>query len=314
MSTEKVRDPSHAERGLPPSKFRKSDFFNYHPPFSVLLLEFLVWLFLFFVCFLEPNGGLAAVIRSDDEYIGLLKKCSASSCDGWMQGATSSSSDSSSSSSDALRRSLTPRAIDSSIDLANFYLTTGLAALCSFWLMTYTFLFTFYRFSTSPPPPPPTQGEEGQEEPKTRWGRMKRGWKRFVFRVSRLYVFFLGWIVLGVACAASWQVQKASGDGGSVGLALIFLHASWILLFICAFLEISRGSLRRRADLGWLGCLCLPFFSRCKTRATKKWERAEGGEADDDAQEGRTKKRKEDREGRSRSRTRTGRKRRERDV
>ncbi|ODO06557.1 hypothetical protein I350_03912 [Cryptococcus amylolentus CBS 6273] len=181
----KARDPSDAERGLPPSKFRKSDFFNYHPPFSVLLLEFLVWLVLFFVCFLEPNGGLAAVIKSDDEYIGLLKKCSASSCDGWMQGATSSSSDSSSSSSDASRRSLSPRAIDSSIDLANFYLTTGLAALCSFWLMTYTFLFTFYRFSTSPPPPPPTQGEEEEDEPKTRWGRMKRGWKRFVFRLVR---------------------------------------------------------------------------------------------------------------------------------
>ncbi|WVQ74757.1 hypothetical protein IAR50_004362 [Cryptococcus sp. DSM 104548] len=311
MPNEKARDSSDAERGLPPSNFRKSDFFNYHPPFSVLILEFLVWLFLFFVCFLEPSGGLAAVIKSDDEYIGLLKKCSASSCDGWLEGATSS--DLPSSSSDVSRRSISPRDIDSSIDLSNFYLTTGLAVLCCFWLMTYTFLFTFYRFSTTPPPPPPADGkEEEEEEPRSRWGRMKRGWKRFVFRVSRLYVFFLGWIVLGVACAASWQVEKASSDGGSVGLAVILLHASWILLFICAFLEISRGSLRRRADLGWLGCVCMPFFSRCKTRATKKWERAEGGE-EDDRRERRKKKRKDkgEKEERTKSRARTGSKRRE---
>lgn len=88
MSSSKRRpqNPSDAERGSPttssPSYLssssrapgRKSDYFNYHPPFSILLLEFIVWLFLFFVCFLSPNGGLAAVVKSDDEYVGVLSE------------------------------------------------------------------------------------------------------------------------------------------------------------------------------------------------------------------------------------------------
>lgn len=81
MSSSKrhAQDPSEAEKGSPITSSsrapgRKLDYFNYHPPFSILILEFLVWLFLLFVCFLNPNGGLAAVVKSDNEYIGILSK------------------------------------------------------------------------------------------------------------------------------------------------------------------------------------------------------------------------------------------------
>lgn len=79
-SRHRAQNPSDAERGSPTTSSssrapgRKSDYFNYHPPFFILLLEFTVWLFLFFVCFLSPNGGLAVVIKSDDEYVGVLSE------------------------------------------------------------------------------------------------------------------------------------------------------------------------------------------------------------------------------------------------
>lgn len=81
MSSSKshAQDPSDAEKGysITPSSRApggKLDYFNYHPPFSILVLEFLVWLFLLFVCFLNPSGGLAAVVKSDNEYVGILSK------------------------------------------------------------------------------------------------------------------------------------------------------------------------------------------------------------------------------------------------
>lgn len=151
------------------------------------------------------------------------------SCDVWMQSSSSlSSSDTSSRRSFNLKRDLT-----STIDSSDFFLTTGLAALASFWLMTYTFLFTFCRFCSSAPSNGATDGSGGgdgeneheDEDEKgrrlTRWRRMKRSLKRFAFRVSRIYVFILGWIVFGVACAASWQVKVASSDGGSVGTGVL---------------------------------------------------------------------------------------------
>lgn len=66
---------------------------------------------------------------------------------------------------------------------------------------------------------------------------MKRSLKRFAFRVSKIYVFILGWIVFGVACAASWQVKVASSDGGSVGTGVlceyrVFLPAFFYLFYI----------------------------------------------------------------------------------
>lgn len=78
-SRHRAQNPSDAERGSPTTSSsrapgRKSDYFNYHPPFFILLLEFTVWLFLFFVCFLSPNGGLAAVVKSDNEYVGVLSE------------------------------------------------------------------------------------------------------------------------------------------------------------------------------------------------------------------------------------------------
>ncbi|WVQ82040.1 hypothetical protein IAT38_004168 [Cryptococcus sp. DSM 104549] len=305
MSTEKrTRTQSDAEKGQAGSTTsrspnRQDDFFNYHPPFGVVVIEFLVWLFLFFVCFLSPNGGLSTVVKGDKEYVGLLRKCTETSCDGWMASSSSGTSSSDTPAAAASRRSLTPRAIDSSLNLSDFYLTTGLAALSCFWLMTYAFLFTLHRFFTSPPPP---YASDDDDESKSlgRWARMRRGYKRFVYRVGRIYVFMLGWIVLGVACAASWQIKLASGDGGGIGMGVLLLHASWILLFICTYLEISRGALRKRADLGWASCTCLPFFDRCKVRATKKWDgRDEDGDEDE---EGDSRRR-----GKSRDRGRKGR-------
>lgn len=151
------------------------------------------------------------------------------SCDGWMQSSSSSSSSLSSSDTSSRRSFNLKRDLTSTIDLSDFFLTTGLAALASFWLMTYTFLFTFCRFCSSAPSNGATDrngGEDGENEHEdedekgrrlARWRRMKRSLKRFAFRVSRIWVFILGWIVFGVACAASWQVKVASSDGGSVG-------------------------------------------------------------------------------------------------
>lgn len=265
------------------------------------------------------------------------------SCDGWMQSSSSlSSSDTSSRRSFNLKRDLT-----STIDLSDFFLTTGLAALASFWLMTYTFLFTFCRFCSSAPSNGATDGSGGgdgeneheDEDEKgrrlTRWRRMKRSLKRFAFRVSRIYAFILGWIVFGVACAASWQVKVASSDGGSVGTGVLceyrvffqpffpystllnersVLHASWILLFICSFLEISRGNIRKRVDTGWGSCTCLPFFGICKRRGFRKWSKSENGGNEDKEEKGEGKRRSRSRrtvgEKNSRSRSRTANKRR----
>ncbi|OXG24386.1 hypothetical protein J008_03675 [Cryptococcus neoformans] len=322
-SRHRAQNPSDAERGSPTTSSssrapgRKSDYFNYHPPFFILLLEFTVWLFLFFVCFLSPNGGLAVVIKSDDEYVGVLRSCTMTSCNGWMQSSSSDiSSDTNSRRSFNSKRDLT-----STIDLANFFLTTGLAALCSFWLMTYTFLFTFYRFCSSIPSNGARGrdgGGDGEQEDEdtdekgrrlTRWRRMKRSLKRFAFRVSRIYVFMLGWIVFGVACAASWQVKVASSDGGTVGTGVLLLHASWILLFVCSFFEISRGNLRKRVDTGWGSCTCIPFFGICKRRGFRKWGKSEGDSDVDKVGEkegeriGRTRRRRNEEEN-SRSRSR----------
>ncbi|OXG79553.1 hypothetical protein C348_03929 [Cryptococcus neoformans Gb118] len=321
-SRHRAQNPSDAERGSPTTSSsrapgRKSDYFNYHPPFFILLLEFTVWLFLFFVCFLSPNGGLAAVVKSDNEYVGVLRSCTMTSCNGWMQSSSSDiSSDTNSRRSFNSKRDLT-----STIDLANFFLTTGLAALCSFWLMTYTFLFTFYRFCSSIPSNGARGrdgGGDGEQEDEdtdekgrrlTRWRRMKRSLKRFAFRVSRIYVFMLGWIVFGVACTASWQVKVTSSDGGSVGTGVLLLHASWVLLFVCSFFEISRGNLRKRVDTGWGSCTCIPFFGICKRRGFRKWGKSEGDRDVDKVGEkegeriGRTRRRRDEEEN-SRSRSR----------
>ncbi|KIR34897.1 hypothetical protein I352_03150 [Cryptococcus deuterogattii MMRL2647] len=333
MSSSKshAQDPSDAEKGssITPSSRApggKLDYFNYHPPFSILVLEFLVWLFLLFVCFLNPNGGLAAVVKSDNEYVGILRSCTLTSCDGWMQSSSSSSSSLSSSDTSSRRSFNLKRDLTSTIDLSDFFLTTGLAALASFWLMTYTFLFTFCRFCSSAPSNGATDGSDGGDGETehedadekgrrlTRWRRMKRSLKRFALRVSRIYIFILGWVVFGVACAASWQVKVASSDGGSVGTGVLLLHASWILLFICSFLEISRGNLRKRVDTGWGSCTCLPFFGICKRRGVRKWSKSEndGNEDKDGKREGKRRSRSKRTVGEknSRSRSRTANKRR----
>lgn len=215
------------------------------------------------------NSGLTGA----DDVLPCVGSCTMTSCNGWMQSSSSDiSSDTNSRRSFNSKRDLT-----STIDLANFFLTTGLAALCSFWLMTYTFLFTFYRFCSSIPSNGARGrdgGGDGEQEDEdtdekgrrlTRWRRMKRSLKRFAFRVSRIYVFMLGWIVFGVACAASWQVKVASSDGGSVGTGVLCKYRFSFLVLFCLTKDqyytphgsssLSVHSLRYRGETfvrGWI--------------------------------------------------------------
>lgn len=87
------------------------------------------------------------------------------------------------------------------------------------------------------------------------------------------------------------------------------LHASWILLFVCSFFEVSRGNLRKRVDTGWGSCTCIPFFGICKRRGFRKWGKSEGDRDVDKVGEkegeriGRTRRRRDEEEN-SRSRSR----------
>ncbi|WWD16420.1 hypothetical protein CI109_100846 [Kwoniella shandongensis] len=271
---------------------RPPDYFNYNPPAGLVSIEFAIWLLVLLVCFMSPNGsgGLGAIVKTDDTFVGLLRQCSLTSCQGWMSTAASTSSSSASSSdsatSSATRRSasLTTRDLTSSLDLPNFFLTTGLASLVSFWMITITyFIFVLPRFFTTPPSPsnPTETDNEG------RIVRLKRSYKVFAYRTSRIYLFILGFILLGVAGDASWKVEQAGGEGGGVGIGLILLHASWILTFLSTYLELSRGKIRRWADLGWFGFTCLPCAAKLKVRANKKWDsKSDDGDGDVDQSTG----------------------------
>ncbi|OCF38761.1 hypothetical protein I317_07442 [Kwoniella heveanensis CBS 569] len=279
---------------------RRSDYFNYHPPLLLVILEFLVWIFLLLVCFASPNGGLAAVVKGDDgNYVGVLRKCSKTSCDGWMAAsATGGGSDTTS----KAKRDV------SSIDLASFYLRAGLASLSCFWLMTYTLIFLLTRYISSSPPPP-----SASSSPKNgRWG-LRDMFKRFSWRISRIFTFFLVFIVFGVACDATWQVKVAGVGAAGIGLGVILLHASWLLLILCTYLEISRGHIRAKAELTYWGCGFLQFCPSYKQRAIDKWdgvssaEQGAGlanGEDDEDGRSGSGHRSKRKQRGRSRSRTR----------
>ncbi|WVO17704.1 hypothetical protein L204_105402 [Cryptococcus depauperatus] len=265
---EKPTDSSSTNPG------RENDFFNYCPPFSLLLMELLVLVFFGLVCFSNPNAGLAAVVKSDSEYIGLLSKCSVSSCDGWMAGASSgsagsgtnpgsrSSTDTPATGSPASRRGVSKRALDSTINLSDFYLTTGLAALACFYMVLYTLLFSIARWFTDPP--------VDEDIKDTLCCVPRASIKIFIFRTSRIYVFFLTLTAFGVACSASRQVQLASKDGGKFGMAVVFLHISWVLLLICTCLEIFRNSIRKWADTKWISCNC--FFPSHRKKAEAKWK------------------------------------------
>ncbi|WVF72646.1 hypothetical protein IAT40_007464 [Kwoniella sp. CBS 6097] len=252
---------------------RPSDFFNYHPPLLLVILESIVWIFLLLVCFASPNGGLAAVVKGDDgSYIGVLRKCSKNSCDGWMAASAAAAGEG---------NTKTKRAI-SSIDLSSFYLRAGLASLSCFWLMTYTLIFLLTRYISSSPPLP-TSSEESK---RGRWG-LRDMFKRFSWRISRIFTFFLVFIVFGVACDASWQVKVAGVGFAGIGLGVILLHASWLLLILCTYLEITRGTIRAKADLTYWGCGFLQFCPSYKQRAIDKWdgmnsaERGEEGLSED---------------------------------
>ncbi|WVW85803.1 hypothetical protein I302_107841 [Kwoniella bestiolae CBS 10118] len=269
---------------------RPSDYFNYHPPVLTLVLSFVVWLMLLLVCFVAPSGGLTAIFTSGGDYIGVLRKCTASSCDAWMATDTSSSSSPASLISSQEKRAPSSSSADaggaSTSDLSNFYLTTGLAALASFWLMTYTLLFIIVRYFSSHLPSNPNDRDQ-KPDTKDDGGRTRRFWrsiknpfKRFAFRTSRIFLFFLSWTMLGVALDATIKVFSITGGSG-FGTGVILLHLSYIFLFFLTYIELSRGSIRRKSDLSIWGCKCLQFCPSYNRRARRKWEdydAARGGE------------------------------------
>ncbi|KAK8861661.1 hypothetical protein IAR55_002484 [Kwoniella newhampshirensis] len=317
MSDKTPTDLDQAERGhptsfsssSPPSPDRNGgkeraanrapDFFNYHPPVGLVVLEFVVCLLVLLVCFMAPNGGISTIVKKgNSDFVGLLRECSQSSCQGWMSTAgsnTNSTTPTSSSSNSAAPSSARRRDLQTDLDLSSFYLTTGLASLVSFWMITISFyIFIVPRLFTSPPL---AWSSSSDEIPSGggRMDRLRRSFKIFAYRISRIYLFVLGFLLLGIAGSATFLAVKArSEDGGSIGIGLILLHASWILCFMATYLEISRGKIRRSADLGWFGFTCLPCAVRLKVRANKKWDshafqkgtRGEGG--DEEADDGKT--------------------------
>ncbi|WVQ68160.1 uncharacterized protein L199_006366 [Kwoniella botswanensis] len=246
---------------------RPSDYFNYHPPILTLILSFAVWLILLLVCFVSPSGGLTVVFEDGGDYVGVLRKCTASSCDAWMATAQSSSSSSSSGSSNPSKRAATTS------DLSNFYLTTGLATLASFWLMTYSLLFIIIRYFSTNLPTNDHKPEISNDGSSMRrmWRGFKNPIKKFAFETSRIFLFFLSWTMLGVAFDATIKVFSITGGSG-FGMGVILLHLSHSFLFFLTFLEISRGSIRRKVDLSMWGCKCFQFCPSYNRRARRKWE------------------------------------------
>ncbi|WWC63122.1 uncharacterized protein I303_105722 [Kwoniella dejecticola CBS 10117] len=323
------------------SPARSTDYFNYHPPTLTVLFSFIVWLALLLVCFVRPNNGITALFQNDQDYIGLLRKCSATECYAWLStsessGASSSTSSTSeglsmsdilpgsesdsSGSSGSSSSSRSKRAgtsftsssgglgiADTTSDLSNFYLTTGLASIAEFWLMTYTLIFILIRYFSKHLPtaqgpegrPKDEKGnsiKEGTREKIRRWFKsFKNPLKRVSFKLSRIFLFFAGWIVLGISLDATVQMIGTPGSN-SIGLGLILLHVCWVLLFLITYLELSRGSIRRKADQTLWG---LQFRHRLRERARNKWadydaaRKSRGGAS---SSEHRVKKEERDRE------------------
>ncbi|WWC90853.1 uncharacterized protein L201_005790 [Kwoniella dendrophila CBS 6074] len=282
---------------------RSTDYFNYHPPLLILLLAFTVWLFLLLICFTSPqNGGLSVVFQDGTDYIGVLIKCTASSCDPWMSSDGSSSSTSSSSSSSSTSETSSSSSSSSSTttsssrnnvnvkrgeatssDLSNFFLTTGLATLASFWLMSYSLLFIIMRYISSKLP---LSGEDEEVELntekwsksestrkylKSHWKSFKNPIKKFAFKTSRIFLFFLSWTLLGVSLDATVKSVKVTGGNG-FGIGLILLHICWVILLFITYIEISRGTIRRKLDLTFWGFKCLQVCPSYNRRSKRKWE------------------------------------------
>ena len=165
-------------------------------------------------------------------------------------GSTSSSS---SGSKRELRRQLSPRgsSVDSIISLPDLYLTTGLAALASFYILFYTVILTsLVRLSlfSDPPLPLPTDPAERRAQS---W---RDGLKRFAYRACRAFVLVNWFVLLGVAGRCTQlALQVRSGlslsgsDGVGVGIgreSLAFEDCSKLIWVQCYF---SRGYCSRFA-------------------------------------------------------------------
>ncbi|ORX38644.1 hypothetical protein BD324DRAFT_621768 [Kockovaella imperatae] len=211
-------------RDRDPEKRPPDPFENYQYPndrgflrILLLLLELLGVVLLFVLCFAPPNlaSGSVSVLRdtAGEEFVGVLRKCSASTCDPWLGGST----DASSASSDSL-------------DFPTMYLTTGLATLSAFWILLYLLIFTFIRFAFFGVPPSIESSGKRQ------------AWKRFAYRATRVWLVVLciliGAILLDVIVKGSQyrSLEKLSGiDGVGPGIASESLRYQ--------FQKVSGGSI-----------------------------------------------------------------------
>ncbi|WWC66570.1 uncharacterized protein I206_100473 [Kwoniella pini CBS 10737] len=273
---------------------RSTDYFNYHPPFLLVISCFIIWIFLLLVCFTQPNNGFTAIFQDGEDYVGVLRKCSQTTCDAWMSSSSSSSTSSNSesslknilpgsnsssnssskssstSSSSESSNSNIKRAVTTS-DLSNFYLTTGLACLASFWLITYILIFIIIRYLSSNLPIIKEKNQNKKNELskfKKIWKSFKNPIKRISFKLSRIFLFFLSWLLLGISFDVTIKVFNVTGING-IRIGVFVLHICWILLFFIFFIEISRGSLRRKLDMTFWG---LQFRFKHRNRALNKWK------------------------------------------
>ncbi|RSH88605.1 hypothetical protein EHS25_002832 [Saitozyma podzolica] len=263
---------------------------NYRPHSLVLLAHIVAFVLIAAVVFGPPDKGVGIIaISSEEEYVGLMRSCSAGTCSDWFAGSStaSSSSSSSSSASTQSRRDLDsatpvenillPRQSSSSsstttttsatsgsslsslISLPDLYLTTSLALLSAFYISLYLLpLLLLRRFRPAPSPPDPDPDSPGT----------RRGWrvglKVFAYRISMLAVLVQWLLVLGVAgrCTAlALTVRSGMGLSGTegVGGGMIALHVTWILLFYAWLAEWSAPQGRLHHILtpgrpGWLFC------------------------------------------------------------
>ncbi|WRT68244.1 uncharacterized protein IL334_005220 [Kwoniella shivajii] len=275
------------------SPTRPTDYFNYYPPLLILILEILVWVILALLCFTAPNGGLSAVFKDGSSYIGVLRKCSDSSCDPYMVSGSSSSISSPSSSSTSSPSSLTSSSDTtdsttesiksliekrdlSSFDLANFFLSTGLATLACFWLMSYTLLFILIRyFSSSLPNNNPSSTPKKDEISLFSFKRENmrniiKMLKKFAWRSGRIFTFVLTFIILGIAGDCTLKLFTVTGGKG-IGMGIILLWITFILLILINLLEMNRNCIRRKADLTIWGFRCLQL-PKHKSRMIRKWQ------------------------------------------
>jgi len=148
----------------------------------------------------------------------------------------------------------TKRAPSDSSSPISFHLQTGLAAFCSFILIIYAFLFHILRAWKEEPP---REGGEDisdlDEKMKNSWIRRRiigktdaNGFKRFAYRVSRLFTGVN--VVLLLCVCVSAGLQAASGGfntgficesslSGRRSRLMAVLIIAWILLLLVAVLE-----------------------------------------------------------------------------